>query len=461
MRRLNRTTVLWVGVGLVGMLAGQSLFAARPDQPSFKPHHDVEIVPGEVLVKYRTGPMPIEAGLGRRTDILAAREQVFTAEAKRLSREVPVTLIATYPTVGIQRLQIEGRESVEAIMVKLEGDGAVERAEPNYKVYPFQDKTGQNMPAVEPDDLSWPVLWGLKQIQGPAAWSRTTGSDQVIVAVMDSGLDYTHRDLAANTWRNPKEEPNGKDDDGNGIVDDLHGINLCKGEPAGDPRDDLGHGTHIAGTIAALGNNRHDVTGVAWQAKVMAIKFLCREESGTTADAIRGIEYALAKGAHIINMSWGGPGRSQSLEETMKEAERAGVLVVAAAGNEGIDMDRYRQYPAGFQLSNVLAVAATDSNDHLAAFSNWGKGLHLAAPGVSILSTVPGNRLAFFNGTSMAAPYVAGCAALLKARSPSLRGPELKEALVSSGDPVAALEGKLQSGRRLNCGKALREAGRP
>jgi subtilisin family serine protease len=451
---LSLFSLAWLSA--LALLSLSPLLAARPDQPSFKPHHEAEIVPGEVLIKYRAAPVPIEAGQGGRTDLLAARQQVFVAEATRISRELPVTLIATYPTVGVQRMQITGGESVQAIMVKLDADAAVELVEPNYKVYPFQEKSARERQAAQPNDLTWPVLWGLKQIQGPAAWTRTTGSDQVIVAVMDSGLDYTHRDLAANTWRNPQEEPNGKDDDGNGIVDDLHGISLCKGEPAGDPQDDLGHGTHVAGTIAAVGDNGHDVAGVAWRAKVMGVKFLCRDGSGTTADAIRGIEYALAKGAHIINMSWGGPGRSRALEETIKEAERQGVLIVAAAGNEGLEMDRYPQYPAGFQEANVLAIAATDSSDRLAPFSNWGKqSVHLAAPGVSILSTVPGNKLTFYNGTSMAAPYAAGCAALLKAQNASLGGAELKQALLTAGDPVEGLEGRVSSGRRLNCGKAV------
>ncbi len=430
------------------------LWAGRADQPSFKPHHDTEIVADEVLIKYRSAPVPIEAGLGPETNILAAREVVLTAEANRLSREMPVTLVANYPVAGIQRLRIDGGESVQTIMVKLEMDAAVELVEPNYRVYAYEAQS-----RTAPNDLGWPVIWGLKQVQGPEAWRYSTGSDRVIVAVMDSGLDYTHRDLAANVWRNPKEQPNGKDDDGNGIVDDLHGINLCKGEPAGDPRDDLGHGTHVAGTIAAMGNNRHDVTGMAWRAQVMAVKFLCRDASGTTADAIRGIEYALANGAQIINMSWGGPGRSRALEETIKEADRQGVLVVAAAGNEGLDIDQFPQYPSRFQVPNVLAVGASDPTDHLASFSNWGKQfVHLAAPGVSILSTLPGNKVTFYNGTSMAAPYVAGCAALLKAQRPASSGTELKAALMQSGDVVAGLDGRVNSGRRLNCGKALQIA---
>ena len=430
------------------------LWAGRADQPSFKPHHEVEIVADEVLVKYRSAPVPIEAGRGGRTDILAARELSLTAEANRISRDIPVTLVANYPIAGVQRLHVGGGASVQNVMARLETDAAVELVEPNYRVYAYQTQ-----PAADPNDLAWPVLWGLKQVQGPVAWRHSTGSEQVVVAIMDSGVDYTHRDLAANVWTNPKEQPNGKDDDGNGIIDDIHGINLCKGQAAGDPSDDLGHGTHVAGTIAGLGNNRHDVTGVAWRAKVMAVKFLCRDASGTTADAIRGIEYALANGAHIINMSWGGPGRSRALEETIKQADRQGVLVVAAVGNEGLDIDQYPQYPSRFQVANVIAVAATDPSDRLAPFSNWGKQfVHLGAPGVSILSTLPGNKLTFYNGTSMAAPFVTGCAALIKARNPAMKGTELKAALMQSGDPVAGLDGRISSGRRLNCGKAVQRS---
>jgi len=444
------TVVVWLGV--VTLLSIGSLWAARSDVPSFKAPREAAIVGDEVLVKYRSAPVPIEAGRGARTDILAAREVVLTAEATRIGRDIPVTLVANYPVVGVQRLHVGGGQSVQTVMAKLEMDAAVELVEPNYRVYAYQS---QPM-STDPNDLGWPALWGLKQVQGPEAWRHSTGSEQVVIAVMDSGLDYTHRDLASNVWRNAKEEPNGKDDDGNGIVDDLHGINLCKGEPAGDPRDDLGHGTHVAGTIAALGNNRHDVTGVAWKARVMGVKFLCRDASGTTADAIRGIEYALANGAQIINMSWGGPGRSRALEETIKQADRQGVLVVAAVGNDGLDIDQYPQYPSRFQVPNVIAVAASDPTDHLASFSNWGKQfVHLAAPGVAILSTVPDNKLTFYNGTSMAAPYVTGCAALLKGQKPSLKGAELKEALIQAGDLAPGLDGKLSSGRRLNCGKAL------
>jgi subtilisin family serine protease len=443
---------------VAGLLVGASmmvglgpLLGGRADQPSFKPHPKAEIVEGEILIKYRSGPVPIEAGRGKRTDILIAREQVFTAEAARLSRDIPVTLVATYPAVGIQRLHVAGSRSAQAVMTQLATDAAVELVEPNYRVYAFEDR-----PLRDPDDLSWPVLWGPKQIQAPAAWRQTTGSQDVVVAIMDSGLDYTHRDLAPNVWRNALEQPNGKDDDRNGIVDDLYGINLCKDEPAGDPRDELGHGTHVAGIIAAVGDNRNDVAGIAWRVQVMGVKFLCREASGTTADAIRGIEYAVAKGAHIINMSWGGPARSRALEEAIKEADRQGVLIVAAAGNEGLDSDPYPQYPSGFPGPNVLAIAATDPDDRLAVFSNWGlKTVHLGAPGVSILSTTPGNRLTFYNGTSMAAPFVSGCAALLKSQAPALKGAELKERLLQAGDPVAALDGRIMSGRRLNCGKAV------
>lgn len=443
--------LLSAGMILLGLTFPGSLRAADPNEPSFKPPRAVQTVANELVIKYRASPVPFEVSEGARADILSNRAETFTKEATRLSAEFPVEVVATYPAVGVQRLHVGADDAPDLIKARLVLDDAVEFVEPNYWVYAFRD--GEEP---KPNDPTWPVLWGIEKIRGPEAWTETTGSEEVVVAVIDTGVDYAHRDLKASMWRNPKEEPNEKDDDGNGLVDDLHGINLCPGEPNGDPLDAQGHGTHVAGTIAATGNNERDVVGVAWQARILAVKFLCRDGGGTTADAIRGIEYALAKGAQILNMSWGGPGRSRALEAAIREAERQGVLVVAAAGNEGSDNDKFPQYPSSYQVPNVLAVAATAPEDQLAAFSNWGKkSVHLAAPGVSILSTVPGNRLTFFNGTSMASPHVTGCAALLKARTPSLAGTEVKAALLSAGDPVPGLDGRLSSGRRLNCGRAV------
>ena len=448
-RRLAPSLVM----ALAGLLcvALPHLQAGRPHDPTVAPHPAMEIVPGEVLVKYRMPPVPIEIGRGDEGAILAQRKHVLTTEASRLTHLYDVHVAASYPLVGMQRLDLASGTLVADVINRLQADQSVELVEPNYKVYAFEAPG-----PIHPNDLAWTTLWAMTKIQSPSAWSHTTGSDQVLVAVIDTGVDYTHRDLAPNIWTNPKEIPNGKDDDGNEIVDDVHGARFCGGERTGDPLDDVGHGTHVTGTIAAAGNNRHDVVGVAWQVRVMALKFLCADGSGTTADAIQAIEYALLHGAHLINASWGGRARSRALEEAIKEADRQGVLFVAAAGNEGMNNDVVPSFPASLRVPNVLAVAATDWNDELADFSNFGQqSVHIAAPGVSILSTVPGNRLAFMNGTSMATPHVTGCAVLLKARNPSLRARELREVLLRTGDSIEPLKGTVQGSHRINCGKAV------
>lgn len=452
-RRGERRPVVLALIVLGGLLPGaqHQLQAARSIDPSMAPHPTVDSVPGDILVKYRMPSLSIEIGRGGDHAILAQRQQVLTMEASRLTQSMALEVAASYPLVGMQRLHVVSGNSVPDVMARLGADQAVEFVEPNYKVHAFEAPR-----PLEPNDLAWPTLWAMKQIQSPQAWQQTTGSDQVVVAVLDTGVDYTHRDLAPNIWNNPKELLNGKDDDGNGIADDLHGARLCGGAVSGDPQDDQGHGTHVAGTIAAAGNNHHDVTGVAWTVRIMALKFLCADGSGSTADAIRAIEYALEHGAHIINASWGGRARSRALEEAVRELDRQGVLLVAAAGNESMNNDVVPSYPASYSIPNVLAVAATDWNDELAEFSNFGlHSVHLAAPGVSILSTMPDNRLAFMNGTSMATPHVTGCAVLVKSSNPALKGRDLRKMLLGSGDAIKSLKGIVQDGLRMNCGKAV------
>lgn len=455
-RRGRCRRVVILAATLVGLLSGaqSQLQAGRSYVPSMAPHPAIETVPGELLVRYRLPTMPIEIGQGDQHSLLVQRRQVLTTEASRLTQTIPIEVTASYPLVAMQRLTVTGSASVPEVIAQLAADQAVELVEHNYKVHAFEAPR-----PIEPNDLAWPTLWAMKQIHTPQAWRRTTGSRQVIVAVIDTGVDYTHRDLAPNMWHNAKELPNGKDDDGNGIVDDVHGARFCGGDAGGDPRDGQGHGTHVAGTIAAVGNNRHDVAGVAWSVRIMALKFLCEDGSGSTADAIRAIEYALVNGAHIINASWGGRARSRALEEAVREADRRGVLFVAAAGNEGMNSDVVPSFPASYPIPNVLTVAATDWNDELAEFSNFGiRSVHLAAPGVSILSTAPDNRLAFMNGTSMAAPHVTGCAVLVKSSHPGLQGRDLRKMLLGSGDSIKGLKGLVQDGLRMNCGKAVQKA---
>jgi subtilisin family serine protease len=272
-------------------------------------------------------------------------------------------------------------------------------------------------------------------IDAAEAWSVTTGDSSVVVAVVDSGVDYTHPDLAANLWTNPGEiAGNGIDDDGNGFIDDVHGYDFTgfdEGLADADPMDEFRHGTHVAGIIGATGNNGVGVTGVTWDTSIMALKFLDADNTGNRSDAIRAIRYATMMctdydvNVHVINGSWGATGGYDAeLYQAIQESGDAGILFVAAAGNGnalgyGVDNDAQAFYPAGYDLSNVISVAASDSYDDLAQFSNYGAtSVDIAAPGVSILSTEPEATYHMRSGTSMAAPFVSGTAALIWSRVP-------------------------------------------
>jgi subtilisin family serine protease/uncharacterized protein YjdB len=323
-----------------------------------------------------------------------------------------------------------------------------------------------------PDDPQFTNLYGLDNnaqttggvidadIDAPEAWDIETGAN-MIVAVIDSGLDYNHIDILGNVWSNSGEiANNGIDDDGNGYVDDVRGWDFANSD--NDPMDDNNHGTHVSGTIAATGNNGVGVTGVNWSARVMPLKFITAAGTGGTADAIAAIDYAVANGARVINASWGGSFFSQALFDTISAANTAGVLFVAAAGNNGTDNDITPNYPASYDIPNIISVAATDNADALAAFSNFGAtSVDLGAPGVSILSTIPANGYASFSGTSMASPHVAGVAALALSREPTLSVAGLKSALLNNTDPVASLPGRTVTGGRLNAFNTLSSIGAP
>jgi subtilisin family serine protease len=350
----------------------------------------------------------------------------------------------------------QGKSVKQAISQLSKKDPRIVRVEPNYKV---------RINAL-PNDPLFGSLWAMRNtgqtggtpyadIDATGVWNITTGSDDVVVAVIDTGIDYTHPDLAANIWTNPGEIPgNGIDDDHNGFIDDIHGYDFVDND--GDAMDEHSHGTHVAGTIGAVGNNGAGVTGINWRCKIMACRFLDENGSGSIADAIEAVNYAVANGAQVLSNSWGGGGYSAALAEAITNAKNNGVLFVAAAGNDSANSDASPHYPSCYNIDNVIAVAATDHRDSLASFSNYGATtVHLAAPGVSILSTVLAGSYASYSGTSMATPHVSGVAALLLANDPSMNIYELKSRLVWTGDPIESLSSKTISGRRLNAYNAL------
>jgi subtilisin family serine protease len=327
-------------------------------------------------------------------------------------------------------------------------------------------------PAGIPNDPSFSSLWGLHNtgqsggladadIDAPEAWQTTTGSRSVVIAVIDTGVDYTHRDLAANAWRNPGEiAGDGLDNDGNGFVDDVHGWDFANSDA--DPLDDNGHGTHVAGTIGAVGGNGTGVVGVNWQVSIMALKFLSGSGSGSTSGAIGAINYATRMkrdfGVNVVatNNSWGGGGFSTSLRDAIAAGGRAGILFVAAAGNDGTNNDVTPHYPSNYADEAVISVAATDRSNRLASFSNFGAtSVDVAAPGAGITSTLPGNRYGSYSGTSMATPHVAGIVGLLAAANPAATAAEIRTAILSTTTPVAALAGRMTTGGLVNAAAAV------
>jgi subtilisin family serine protease len=346
-------------------------------------------------------------------------------------------------------------------------------AEPNFEIKLDQalvNPKDREVPGLSaPNDPMFADQWALNNagqnggkqkadIGALQAWAKTTGSKKVVIAVLDTGVDYTHNDLSTNIWKRPDSLPAYKDDE-LGTVNDQYGFNADDNQS--DPMDDNGHGTHCAGVIGAEGDNDEGIAGINWNVEIMPLKFLGRSGSGTTKNAIESINYAVERkkagvNVRVISASWGSTAYSKALEDAIRAAGEQGILFVAAAGNDGSSNDKRPHYPSNYNLPNVISVAALDRADNLASFSNFGvKTVHIAAPGKDILSTWLKDSYREASGTSMATPQVAGVAGLVLAAESNITVEKLRERLLKSVDKLDSLSGKIESGGRLNAAKAL------
>jgi subtilisin family serine protease len=394
--------------------------------------------------------------------IVKFRNTASEAGKKNLHQKHGSVRLKEFPSLRLHHVKLKKGLTVAEAIKEYQADPDVEYAEPNYLVSSL----------ALPNDTRFVELWNLyntgqsggasgADINAPSAWDISTGSSDVVVAVIDTGIDYTHPDLMANLWTSPTElnGQTGTDDDGNGYADDIYGYNALT--HAGDPLDDFGHGTHVAGIIGAAGDNELGIVGVSWNVKIMSCKFLNAYGYGDSSGAIECLQYVKAmkdRGVNIVatNNSWGGDGYSQALYDAI-DAQRD-ILFIAAAGNDWSDNDVLGAYPADYDLPNVISVAATDANDNKSYFSNYGRRtVHVGAPGSTILSTLPATN--YFNitggygklsGTSMAAPHVTGLAALLKAQTPERDWKALKNLILAGGDATAAMQGRTLTGKRIN-----------
>lgn len=491
-----------------------------------------EYVPGEVLVKFRSG--------------------ISRSVARATHRSVGFRVIKRFRRISVDHVKIPDNRSVEDAIATYRLHPDVEYVEPNY----YRHATDI------PNDTFFSLMWGLHNtgqtlpgdsspgtpdadIDCPEVWDTQTGDANVVIAVLDTGVDLDHVDLADNIWSNTDEwsgdansdgfpgveavdddgdassdaesntndgidndgdglvdengidfrdedvmaadydqdderlvGPDGEygtgddddddialapnDDDENGYIDDMNGWDFVaySNDPDDDhSEDEIYHGTHVSGTIGAVGNNGTGVTGVSWSASIMPLKILDEHGTGSVADEIKAIDYAIDNGAQIINASFGGGSSVSSEYSAIQSAGAAGILFVAAAGNDGRDLDLLPVYPAGYNLANIIAVAATDNNDALASFSNYGAtSVDVAAPGVKIASTKAGDSYQYLSGTSMATPHVSGLAALIWAENPGFSYGDVKDGILNGVDVLPALTGKILMAGRINAYNSITPA---
>jgi thermitase len=355
----------------------------------------------------------------------------------------------------------------ESIAAEYRALPEVEYAEPSYEISLSHD--GGGFKHLHPNDARFSEQWALANdgqnggkpgadVAALRAWATTTGDDDIIVAVLDSGVDYNHSDLQHNIWIRAENVKQYEDSE-LGSIEDVHGYNAV--DNTGDPMDENGHGTHCAGIVGAEGGNEIGISGVNWKVKIMPLKFMNASGFGTSKNAIEAINYVIDRkragvNVRIISASWGTKLRSRALEDVIRKAYEEGILFVAASGNDSLSTDLLPQYPASYNLGNLISVAALNRKDELASFSNYGvNSVHIAAPGANILSTWLGNEYEEHSGTSMATPMVSGIAALVLSKRPALSVEELRSTLFNSVDKLPSLNGKVATGGRINAAKAV------
>ncbi len=449
-----RKGLYYIGLGLVVFVLSTA----------FRTQTVPETKSGELLVRFK--------------DVSAVSSVLSRYNAQKLQ---------TIDKLNMLHLRLKPEQDLQSVIAELNKNQNVHYAEPVY-IYKA---------TVSPDDPQFGNQWGFQNtgqdggtagadVRAVQAWDVTKGSRDVIVGVVDTGIDYTHEDLKDNIFVNPAEDAwadphnpatgNGVDDDGNGYIDDWKGWNFK--DETNNALDDNMHGTHCAGVIGASGNNNTGITGLNWNVQMMPLKFLDQMGYGNSADAVKAIIYAADMNVHVLSNSWGGTGFSQALMDAVRYALDKDVLFVAAAGNGGVDTDVTPEYPACYDVANVISVAASDHNDKRAIWGGGGGGdncgivcssayaalpgsnyglstVDLAAPGKEIYSAIPGNGYGNLTGTSMATPFVAGAAALVLAKKPDFIALEVKDRLLSTVDKLSAFDGLIKSGGRLNVAAAL------
>lgn len=434
---MKKAASLW----LVVMFSFGMIQFARAKSPLDPRGVELDAIPGEYLLRLKPSAVKVPRSV--------------------LELNLGARILREYPQFNFLIVKKPSIQTQSSVVIELMGNELVSLVEPNY-IY----RTTRM-----PNDPEFHQLWGLQNIgqaigkekvigkagidiAASKAWSLSTDANEVVVAVIDTGVDLTHADLRDNLWINSIEQnglPN-IDDDNNGVIDDIHGANFTAGTLAtGNANDDQGHGSHCAGTIAGRGDNGDGVVGVCWTAQIMAVKFLDSTGAGTLENAIRAVDYAVTNGAKVLSNSWSGGGFSQLLKEAIERADAQGAIFIAAASNSGQDSDQFPAYPASYNLPNVISVAAINSAGRLADFSNYGlRTVHIAAPGENIYSLNKNGGYIFLSGTSMATPHVSGAAALIWQKFPTLTHHEVRRRIVNGARPLAGLRRRAMTGGLLN-----------